>query len=369
LMRTIPYNNGVPDGIGYEYDTTDNRIITIYTYKNGFLLSRESINRYDDNGKKTGKWIEVDSTKKLKHEVHYNNGLKYGISKTYDLKTDKLISIKRYQADSVIVTSDVKIHEIKRDYYPDGKIKSIGSYYNGVPDGVRRDYDNDGTIIASYIFKDGILEGTGIIDEKGKYQGKWYFFYENGKVLETGYYRDGKKSGEWIVYDTLGNIIEVMNYFNGKLDGEYIFYFYNGNVKRKIYYQDGVAEGEYVEYDIEGNVISKGKMIGDERMGKWIYRVNDLLYEVEFSNDILNGKYEIRNIKNKQKLYNGKYFDGKPINKHYRYYDNKELQLIESYDIAGERNGWEKYFNTQGYLIYKVFYKLGNVDKIGNKKL
>lgn len=41
-------------------------------------------------------------------------------------------------------------------------------------------------------------------------------------------------------------------------------------------------------------------MIGDERMGKWIYRVNDLLYEVEFSNDILNGKYEIRNIKNKQ---------------------------------------------------------------------
>lgn len=117
--------------------------------------------------------------------------MKYGISKTYDLKTDKLISIKRYQADSVIVTSDVKIHEIKRDYYPDGKIKSIGSYYNGVPDGVRRDYDNDGTIIASYIFKDGILEGTGIIDEKGKYQGKWYF-YENGKVLETGYYRDGK---------------------------------------------------------------------------------------------------------------------------------------------------------------------------------
>lgn len=51
------------------------------------------------------------------------------------------------------------------------------------------------------------------------------FFYENGKVLETGYYRDGKKSGEWIVYDTLGNIIEVMNYFNGKLDGEYIFTF------------------------------------------------------------------------------------------------------------------------------------------------
>ena len=41
----------VIDGIGYEYDTTDNRIITIYTYKNGFLLSRESINRYDDNGK------------------------------------------------------------------------------------------------------------------------------------------------------------------------------------------------------------------------------------------------------------------------------------------------------------------------------
>lgn len=369
LIKSIPYKNGVPDGIGYDYDTLNNRIITIYTYKNGFLLSRESINRYDENNKKIGKWIEIDSTKKIKQEIYYKNGLKYGIAKTYDLKTDKLKSIQRYEADTMIVTSDVKIHDIKRDYYSNGNIKSIGSYFNGIPDGVRRDYDINGKIIASYIFRDGILEATGIIDEKGKYQGKWYYFYENGNIYETGNYRNNMKVGEWIVYDTLGNVIEKMEYLNGFLDGEYIFYYPNENIKRKIYYVDGLANGEYVEYDINGDVIAKGKLYNDERIDKWIYKVNNLLYEVEFTNDILNGKYEIKNYKTKQTLYKGRFFDGKPINKHYTYYENRETKMIESYDIAGERNGWEKLFNEQGYLIYKVLYRIGDVTRIGNEKL
>jgi antitoxin component YwqK of YwqJK toxin-antitoxin module len=369
LIQYIPYKNGVPDGIGYEFDTLDNRIITIYTYKNGFLLSRESINRYDENRNKTGKWIEIDSTKKIKQEIYYKNGLKFGIAKTYDLKTDKLKSIQRYEADTMIVTSDVKIHEIKRDYYPNGNIKSIASYYNDLPDGVRRDYDINGKIIASYIFKDGILEATGIIDEKGKYQGKWYYFYENGNVYETGNYRNSLKVGEWIVYDTLGNIIEKMEYLNGILEGEYVIYYENGNIKRKIPYEDGMANGEYVEYDINGELIAKGKLSHDERTGKWIYKVNDLLYTVEFTNDILNGKYEIKNYITKQTLYKGRYFDGQPINKHYTFYDNRETKTIESYDIAGERNGWEKMFNEQGYLIYKVLYNIGDIIKIENDRL
>jgi len=95
------------------------------------------------------------------------------------------------------------------------------------------------------------------------------------------------KVGEWLVYDTLGNVIEKMEYLNGLLDGEYIFYYSNGNIKRKILYEDGLANGEYIEYDINGDVIAQGKLSNDERTDKWIYKVNNLLYEVYFTNDIL----------------------------------------------------------------------------------
>ena len=160
-----------------------------------------------------------------------------------------------------------------------------------------------------------------------------------------------------------------MEYLNGLLDGEYIFYYPNGNIKRKILYEDGLANGEYIEYNINGDVIAQGKLSNDERTDKWIYKVNNLLYEVYFTNDILNGKYEIKNYNTKQTLYKGRYFDGKPINKHYTFYENRETKLIESFDVAGERSGWEKLFDEQGYLIYKVLYRLGDVIRINNEKL
>ena len=160
-----------------------------------------------------------------------------------------------------------------------------------------------------------------------------------------------------------------MEYLNGLLDGEYICYYSNGNIKRKIIYEDGLANGEYIEYDINGDVIAKGKLSNDERTGKWIYKVNNLLYTVEFTNDILNGKYEIKYYNSKQTLYKGRYFDGNPINKHYTFYENRETKTIDSFDIAGDRNGWEKLYNEQGYLIYKVLYRLGDLTRIGNEKL
>ena len=47
---------------------------------------------------------------------------------------------------------------------------------------------------------------------KGKREGKWLLYYEDGKLNEKGNYKDGKKEGEWLEYYRNGRIETKTNY-------------------------------------------------------------------------------------------------------------------------------------------------------------
>ena len=52
---------------------------------------------------------------------------------------------------------------------------------------------------------------------KGKREGKWIKYFENGQFLLEGNYKDGKKDGETLVYNENGQFEKIKIYKDGKL--------------------------------------------------------------------------------------------------------------------------------------------------------
>jgi antitoxin component YwqK of YwqJK toxin-antitoxin module len=50
------------------------------------------------------------------------------------------------------------------------------------------------------------------------------YYYENGKVQQQGYFKDGKICGQWVAFDQNGNKKSVGEYANGEKTGKWLFW-------------------------------------------------------------------------------------------------------------------------------------------------
>ncbi len=94
-----------------------------------------------------------------------------------------------------------KIEGDQKAYYENGAIKSIVDYKNNRVLGITA-YAKDGKVL----HQDNFKNGTGV----------WKYFWENGKVLEEGHYKNWVKDGVWKKYRENGEIDTVTEYKNGK---------------------------------------------------------------------------------------------------------------------------------------------------------
>ncbi len=62
------------------------------------------------------------------------------------------------------------------------------------------------------------------------------YYYENGKVSQEGFYKDGKVHGKWISYDQAGNKKAIGEYNNGIKTGKW--FFWNNNILSEVDYSD-----------------------------------------------------------------------------------------------------------------------------------
>ena len=74
---------------------------------------------------------------------------------------------------------------------------------------------------------------------KGKREGEWLIYHNNGQLEEDVNFKDGKKEGEYLRYSKNGKLYHKGNYKNDKIDGEYLTYYQNGQLKRTEIYKDG----------------------------------------------------------------------------------------------------------------------------------
>ena len=90
VVETIPWDNGKREGVALGFATDANqergRIIRRMGYRNDLLRWVEEVNRFDDQGRKTSKWLTFWSNGRIREEGPWERGLKEGVFKRFSVR-------------------------------------------------------------------------------------------------------------------------------------------------------------------------------------------------------------------------------------------------------------------------------------------
>jgi len=357
VKKTIPFEKGRENGIAREFDA-EGTIIMLIEYRNGSFVRREHINRKDRNNNKQGVWKWFYEDGAVQSEGFYVNNLKNGFFKEY-FPDGSLKSILKYVNDEIQQeVPELTKFDIKRDYYPNGRERVVGSYLNGIPEGIRREYDEEGKIVKSYIFSNGVIIGEGIVDENGFKQGYWKEYFFNGVLKAEGHYRNNNKTGVWKFYEDNEKVKQTGKFNNNGFQiGEWKWFHNDGSLKRIENYGNGTLDGLTEEYDTTGQLITKGLYEDGFEEGFWFYITSGYKQEGNYNSGRKNGEwkhyYPDGTIK-----FKGTYLDDFPNGKHFYYWENGRLKEEQNY-IMGKADGiWRKY-TPEGLLFIYIDYKRG----------
>lgn len=357
LKKTLNFINGKESGISKEY-TQEGLVIAITEYKNGSLIRRENINRTDRNAKKQGVWKFFFDDGSLQLEGFYVNGKKNGFFKDYN-KEGVLLSITKYIEDEIQKdVPELAEYDLRTDYYTDGSVKVVGSYKNGVAEGIRREYAQDGKIKNAFFFEKGNITGEGIVDEKGLRQGFWKEYYDNGKLRSEGIYTNNVKTGDWKFY-TENAIIKQVGKFNknGFQTGEWKWYYENGKIQKTENFENGVLQGLMEEYDEKEVLIAKGNYEEGNEDGSWFFTTTNYRQEGTYSYGRRNGIWK-HYYDNGQLKFEGNFLDDYPDGKHVFYWENGKIMEERTYVMGKAEGTWKKY-DENGVLFLYTDYKHG----------
>lgn len=281
------YKNGVLNGYYREYSQAGKMLVSRF-YENGILID-------SDNGEEIIAEVknEYDSLGNLLASGSFLNNIPVGTHRKYDADRSKVVLEEYNNSGQVIsagVTDDKGIKEefwqffypggqvrlegnYKNDkrsgtwkfYYPDGKLEQQGNYLNGLEDGLwtwnypdgslRREeyylrgkedglsteYDENGIVIATGEFIEGLEEGP------------WQ--YQSGDNIEKGSYKAGLKDGEWKEFYADGTLKFEGTYVQGSPNGKHKLYYENGKIKEEQFYRMGQKNRNWWVFDREGNVL------------------------------------------------------------------------------------------------------------------
>ena len=360
VRLVINFIAGLENGIAREL-APDGSVITYMEYQKGFLVSRERINRKDANGRKQGRWKFFYDNTTVKLEGVYKDDKKNGYFKDYD-DNGSLLTVKKYINDvEQVEVQEVTSLKLKTDYYPDGKVKTVGSYNGDVAEGVRREYNQEGKITAGYVFTKGVMTGEGIVDEEGNKQGEWKEFYADGTIRSTGTYTNGKPVGNWKYYFENGKLESEGKYTkSGALDGTWRWYFDDGNIRRIQSYIGGMEDGEYEEHDETSKLIVKGQFVEGLEEGEWMYDFGNFRETGSYKGGARFGKWKSY-YEDGILRFDGDYIDDNLNGKVSWYWPSGKLKDQGNYMNGSREGDWNTY-NEDGTLFLTVTFR-GDVEK------
>ena len=366
LKKTAVFENNKEEGKAIEYDR-DGRIITLLTYRNGFIYTEEKINRYDSQGKRTGVWRDLYADGKLQLEGNWAMGMKNGVFKFYTRKGE-LEKLERYENDVLVVdAASTAILDIRKEYHANGSIKEVGAYRDGKKQGNFRIFDETGKETGGFLFDNDTLVGQGMIDSLGRRVGEWKLFYPTGKTRAQGKYVAGMKEGNWTFFYGNGQQEQTGVYKMDWPTGSWKWYYFRGQLHREETYRNGREDGTSLEYDTLGVVINEGEYSAGARNGKWRLTVNDHTEEGVFLDGERDGLW-VWSYGNGNKMFEGEFQSGIPIGKHKYWYDNGQVEMTGKYK-SGEMHGRWDYFDSNGFPSMQLDYEEGIVTRINGQKI
>ena len=360
------YVNNQIEGKYFEY-AEDGRIITRRAYKNGLIYSEEKINRFNKNGQRVGLWIDLRENGKLKEEGNYLSGLKEGTFKVYN-KQGEFLKFEFYELGVLKEnTEETEFVKIEKFYDEKGRVIERGGTKNGLKHGTFQTLDSTGNIIFSRLYLNDLKQSEGRYDTLNREIGEWKYFFPNGSLRSSGSYSNGKKTGDWKYYFENGKLEQSGKYDNNLISGKWLWYYSSGIVLREEYYRKGKLDGHYIENDSLGNVVLEGDFEDDLRQGKWFRFINDHKEAGEYIDDERNSLWTFTHS-NGNKMFEGTFELGVAVGQHDYFYSNGKSEMRGSY-VGGELDGDWMYFDEDGNYINTVTYQGGKLYKVDGIKL
>ena len=107
-------------------------------------------------------------------------------------------------------------------FYSNNALVKKTNYVNGIPDGLQQEFHPDGSLKASYQYKNGFMYGEA------------FDYYENKQVKKsTLYNKQGKRDGKMTLYFEDGSLEGIYNYKDGKNIGPTTLYYPSGALYEK----------------------------------------------------------------------------------------------------------------------------------------
>jgi antitoxin component YwqK of YwqJK toxin-antitoxin module len=355
-QQTFAYNAGKKEGLSKEYDREGN-VITLLEYNNDFLVSREKINRTDNDRLKQGEWKEFYLSGAIKTEKTYKDDQLHGYYKEYDARGNLVLTML-YDNGSIVKSrvEDEPDIEIVNRYDSDNKLIYSGPFRSSVPVGIHREYGKDGKISNAFLYNDnGLLLSEGIVNEAGNQNGRWKDFYPDGKIRAEGTYSDNRKTGQWKFYNASSKVEQTGSYNNGRPDGLWTWYYDNGAVLREEEYYQGQRDGLFTEYSENGDILTTGQYSDGEKNGDWKFKSGDFTEEGKYILGLKDGQwksyYENGKLKSK-----GTYVQGNPDKQHLYYYESGKIKEEQFYQMGIRQKTWKK-FDEEGVPELVITYK------------
>lgn len=356
VQQTIAYNAGKKEGLSKEFDREGN-VITILEYNNDFLISRERINRVDGKGLKQGVWKDFYPAGNVKTEKNYRDDLLHGYFKEYDNR-GVLVMTMLYDSGS-IVKSEVEDQpdiEIENRYDENNRLIYSGPFRNKVPVGVHREYGADGKVTNAFVYNDnGLLVSEGIVDEAGRFNGRWKDLYPDGKIQAEGQYTDNRRTGLWKFYNNEGKVEQTGSYNNGRPDGLWKWYYRDGSILREEEYFQGQRDGEYSEFAPDGKMIAQGVYTDGEKNGAWKYDTGDNTEEGKYIVGLRDGLWKSY-YPDGTLRFKGNYIQGNPDGQLTYYYDSGRVKEEQFYRTGIRQRTWKKY-DEDGMQVMMITYR------------
>ncbi len=172
---------------------------------------------------------------------------------TDDLFKTELDSLSfKYVFEDYTFTQDT----LYKEFYPESNVLKVeGKIVKNIPDGLWKEYYENGNIKSSVNYINGYINGEA------------FFFYDkNPKVTKAEMtFENDKVIGNYFEYYENGTQKAKIIYKKGKSEGDAEFYHPNGKLKIKANYKDGLRDGKWEYFDERGGKVGTEKWKNGEK--------------------------------------------------------------------------------------------------------
>ncbi len=168
--------------------------------------------------------------------------------------------------------------DAKKEYWPNGKLKSVVHVHGGKYHGKAMFYNPTGDLQLECFYKDNLLQGPLI---------RYYTF---NKKKEQQNYDKGNLDGLSTVWYEDGGKLSETTYMNGILNGPYREYHPDNRIKVQGQYLKGFFSGRWLYFDFSGDIIGEGQFTHGTGNQRSFFSNRKISHEVHYKDNLKNGE-------------------------------------------------------------------------------